>query len=60
MRIKDNIVELKINIYTERENIIKALANSGYKVWVKEMKRDMYGEDYFVCFEIKPIKQDED
>ena len=49
-------IKLKINDYTDRQNAIVALANSGYKVWVEEKElRDKYGysngTNYFVCIE---------
>lgn len=51
-------IKLKINDYTDRQNVIIALANSGYKVWVEEKELyDKYGydngTDYFVCIEDK-------
>jgi len=47
-----NVVKLKIKAYVDRERIITALANSGYHVWVEEVKDDFtYQTTYFVCFE---------
>jgi hypothetical protein len=51
--MENNIIKLKINYHTDRQNMVTALANSGYKVWVHETENKslISGTDYFVCFE---------
>ena len=49
--MKKEIIKLKIQYQVDRENIISALANSGYKVWVEEKEGDWCWEkNYYVCF----------
>lgn len=47
-------IKVKINQASYREDIVIALAGSGYKVWIeeKEDKSDEFKTDYYVCFEI--------
>jgi hypothetical protein len=51
--MKKKIIRLKINAYADREKIIPALANSGYKVWVEKEDTILFSNDYFICFELK-------
>ncbi|MDD5053466.1 MAG: hypothetical protein PHO27_12095 [Sulfuricurvum sp.] len=42
-------VEFKIQNYRDRENMVSALANSGYFVRVEERERDgQIGTDYYI------------
>lgn len=51
------IIKLPIPYSADRERLISALANSGYKVWVEEEDDDSYATALFtVCFELKNIK----
>lgn len=51
--IKEKIIKLKIMSFDDRQNIVTALANSGYKVWVKEEDNGaIEGTDYYVYFEL--------
>ena len=47
-------IKIKINQASYREDIIFALAGSGYKVWVEEKqdKDDEFVIDYYVCFNL--------
>jgi hypothetical protein len=45
------VINLTIQNQTDREAIIIALANSGYKVWVVEHSVGVAGQMYEVCFE---------
>lgn len=46
-------IKIKIQAHTDREEIVKSLANSGYKVWVEQIYVDVIvGAEYFVCFEL--------
>lgn len=43
---------LKIDAYRDREAIVMALANSGYKVWVEEKDTNFStSSEFFVCIE---------
>lgn len=44
------IIRLEIAAYTNREKMVLALTESGFKVWI-EQKQAQMGFDYFVCFE---------
>lgn len=48
-------IKLKINNGADRERMVTALANSGYRVCVIREKQllSLYNEDFYVCFEIK-------
>ena len=50
-------MKLKLNVqyYVDREKMVLALANSGYKVWVEEEKipHAISGTNFFVCFNLK-------
>lgn len=41
-------INFQIDNYDDRQNMIRALANAGYKVWCEEKPLTM-GKDYFVC-----------
>ena len=58
--MRNRIIRLKINTYTDREKIVQALANSGYKVWVHEKKRQILGDDFYVCFHLRRTRRKED
>ena len=45
-------VKLEIEYQDDRERMILALANSGYKCWVEE-KSNTFKTIYYVIFEIK-------
>lgn len=45
-------VKLEIEYQDDRERMILALANSGYKCWIEE-ESDTFGIIYYVIFEIK-------
>ena len=47
-------IKIKIEGASYREDIIIALAGSGYKVWVEEKqnKDDEFVIDYYVCFNL--------
>lgn len=51
-------IKLKIQNGQDRENIVNALANGGYKVWVEEEKDNIYNITYFVLFEKKKDPND--
>jgi hypothetical protein len=44
------MIRLNINRYEDRNAMIVALANHGYKTWVEECKQFCYPTEYFVCF----------
>ena len=45
-------MRLKINNYRDRQDIIRALVSSGYKVWVEEKFLSVIqGTDYWICAE---------
>ena len=44
------IIKLKIQDYNNRNNMVIALANAGYKVWV-EKETYLASDTYYVCFE---------
>lgn len=46
-------VKLKIQYQDDREKLISALANSGYKVWVEEVDDLIANTIYYVVFELK-------
>ena len=52
---KEKKIKLKIPYQQDREKLILALANSGYKVWVDiEYHQQWEGGDiYYICFELK-------
>jgi len=43
-------MKLKINNYTDRQNVIIGLINSGYKVWVEETN-NILSTEYIVHIE---------
>lgn len=52
--MKENKVSrFKINNQNDRWNIVTALANAGYKVWItfEEINGSSYDKDYFVNVE---------
>lgn len=51
------IIKLKINSAKDRVDIIIALANSGYKVWVEKEEHKSWrgGDKYFVVLELKKL-----
>lgn len=51
-------IELKIRAIRDREELVKALANSGYKVTV-EHRKDSWNDDYYVIVEdaVNKIKE---
>jgi len=51
MNKEQKTIKLKIHAQEDRLNIIAALANNGYKVWVEEEKDNIYNVTYFVIFE---------
>ena len=55
MKKIDNTIKLRISYQADRENLISALANSGYKVWVEEEYHQQWEGDnvYYICFELK-------
>jgi len=48
------IIKLKTQFNDDREKIICALANSGYKVWVEIEQHQQWegGNKYYVIFEV--------
>ena len=53
------MTRFKIQSHDDREKMVTALANSGYKVWVEE-KAHLYQKEYYVCVEggeMLPINQ---
>jgi len=44
------IIKLKIQDYNNRNNMVIALANAGYKVWV-DKETYLASDTYYVCFE---------
>ena len=56
--VKKKLIRLKIEDKFDRGNVVIALANNGYKVWIE--KKKLYGsiQDtiYYVCFEAKEEK----
>ena len=54
------IVKLKINSYAEREKVISGLAQSGYSVWVEEVKNKYpYASNFIVNFETELPESEE-
>ena len=53
------IVKIKISGYTQRTNVVAALAENGYKVWIEEVDKFPSGEDYVVCFELKEASNED-
>ena len=49
------ILRLNIPYDRDRENIITALANSGYKVWVEEVK-EQFEMLHIVCYEYTTLR----
>ena len=45
-------IKLKIQKQQDRENMVTALANSGYKVWIEEKTDNLYNYTYYVIFEL--------
>ena len=46
------IIKTKIQSREQRDSMVVALANAGYKVWV-EVKKDYLSYDCYVLFEVK-------
>lgn len=46
-------IKLKIQHWDDRERIILALANSGYRVWTEIEEHLTSSDIYYVIFEIK-------
>ena len=44
------VIKLKIDSNSDRDSMITALANAGYKVWIKSEYEVIYGYIYYVCF----------
>lgn len=44
-------IRFRINSFDDRQNVVIAFANSGYKVWVVEEKPGVFSADYYVCVE---------
>ena len=51
-------IELEIQAMRDREELVKALANSGYKVTV-EHRKDLCNDDYYIIVEdaVNKIKE---
>ena len=48
--------EIEIKSQRDREDMVRALANSGYKVWVREDDESDYPRrKHFVIFEIEEL-----
>lgn len=45
------IIRLRIQAQRDREALIVALVNSGYKVWVEEIKDNVLHTTYYVCID---------
>jgi len=52
------IVKIQIQGFNNRVAFVQALADEGYKVWVKQ-KIHLTSTDYYVLFELKKIAEDE-
>lgn len=46
-------IKLKVQHQYDRNNLVSALANSGYKVWIEEKTDRIAETTYYVIFEIK-------
>ena len=46
-------IKLKIQAERDRENMVIALANNGYKVWIEEASDNVCKITYFVVFELQ-------
>lgn len=53
--MKKKIIKVLINPYDDREKMISALAQNGYKVWVEE-KKIHWDTNYYVVFEQEESK----
>ena len=51
MKKQRSIIRLEIPAYHDREKIVQALANSGYNVYVSEVKGELLDDKFYVCFE---------
>lgn len=48
------VVKVQVDIYDCRNEMILALAKSGYKVWEEsKWSEDTHNDAFFVCFEVK-------
>lgn len=52
-------IKLKIHSQSDRENMLIALANNGYKVWVEEIEDNVCNITYLVCFVLSALKDKE-
>ena len=43
-----------------REKMLSALGQNGYKVWIEENKKSVFGSKFFVCFETKSAKKEDE
>jgi len=50
----ENKIKLKIQNAEDRENMVLALTNAGYKTWVEVKEEDTltYEKEYFIVFEL--------
>lgn len=48
---KTKVTRIKISTYTDRMDMVRALANAGHKVWVEEADTFPHGTNYYICFE---------
>ena len=46
------VIRIKIFSKDDRDNIVKALANNGVKVWIEIEEENAFHPKYFVCFEL--------
>ena len=51
--MKNKTIKIPIPYHADREKIVMALANSGYKVWVIEEDDSVATTLFTVCFELK-------
>ena len=54
-------VRLRMDSHDAREKMLSALGQSGYKVWVEEKSKSVFGSKFYICFESASTrKEDED
>ena len=51
MKKQRSVIRLEIPSYYNREKIVHALADSGYNVYVSEVKGELLDDKFYVCFE---------
>lgn len=54
------VVRLRLDNYDAREKMLSALGQNGYRVWVEEKKKSVFGSKFYICFETSSNNKEDD